>query len=592
MILSDSNLLQSSYGKALKNNSFKMLKFILQFTVLVWVFTSSTSVFSQQIYSTPWFEFDLADGWIRIDKGELLPKLPSIYSKAYEGYQANVGIYFGEDDSPLSELSVTKKETLKTLLPNHLVIADRFFTTDHGFPAHEYYVSSNGNRFRYIDVIVSDGEAKFSGSFWGLCPLTDSTFTTDRQILEMLHSVRPVIDPPIIIEQPLSASGQIGNKIELSIDYTSDALQNTIQWFHNGRLLGLNSKTLVLDNFVESMQGDYWATVTSFAGSVTSSKASVIVESFSPIPKIIRHPISMTVVSGQPIYLSVTAEGEGDLTYSWTKNGQKLLGQNRSFFEVPNSADGDSGEYSVTVKNKSGTTTSLPAIVNVLGNDSSSDLTFFVENVIVSTSEERATVPIKVLGFNNIGAYQFTLSWNPNLLKFVDLKESNGSLIHNGTNGYEISNQLTGTGKLTLVYVNPAFTDRTIDDNSILLELDFELLTDIDAQRVVRFDNHPTEQRVASFSGPKPTFQMIDGYVQMRLTTNFVSNSPKLSIAGLSKVVQLHFESELGEQYLIEGSDDLSNWAPDGPLIIGNGEQIQILRMNDKQRKFYRVTIQ
>ncbi|ATC63933.1 hypothetical protein CMV30_08190 [Nibricoccus aquaticus] len=87
------------------------------------------------------------------------------------------------------------------------------------------------------------------------------------------------------------------------------------------------------------------------------------------VPVITTQPQSQTVIVGDPATLSVVASGGGDtagtLSYQWKKNGMDITGATGSSYAIPATIFGDAGNYTVTVTNSIGSTTSSTAILAV-----------------------------------------------------------------------------------------------------------------------------------------------------------------------------------------------------------------------------------
>jgi len=81
-------------------------------------------------------------------------------------------------------------------------------------------------------------------------------------------------------------------------------------------------------------------------------------------PTITSQPASVTVLVGQPFTLSVTATGQG-LSYQWARDGMAIPAGTASIYSVNNSTTADSGAYTVTVSNASGSVQSSPATVMI-----------------------------------------------------------------------------------------------------------------------------------------------------------------------------------------------------------------------------------
>ena len=83
-------------------------------------------------------------------------------------------------------------------------------------------------------------------------------------------------------------------------------------------------------------------------------------------PTITNQPVNQTVASGQAGTYTVTATGDGPLSYQWYKNGAPISGATSSTYSTGATTASDSGAiYTVTVSNTAGTVTSTPASLTV-----------------------------------------------------------------------------------------------------------------------------------------------------------------------------------------------------------------------------------
>jgi hypothetical protein len=82
-------------------------------------------------------------------------------------------------------------------------------------------------------------------------------------------------------------------------------------------------------------------------------------------PVIISHPRQITVIEGEPLDLSVTAQGQIPFSYEWYKDGVLLPSSNASVLRIASSTEADSGQYFVKVINALGSATSNTALVRV-----------------------------------------------------------------------------------------------------------------------------------------------------------------------------------------------------------------------------------
>jgi hypothetical protein len=84
--------------------------------------------------------------------------------------------------------------------------------------------------------------------------------------------------PPVILEQPTSATCQTGGGLTLSVRGSS-YLPAVYQWYKDGlAVTGATSPELGLSAFSDAQAGAYWVVITSAAGSVRSATAQVSLE--------------------------------------------------------------------------------------------------------------------------------------------------------------------------------------------------------------------------------------------------------------------------------------------------------------------------
>jgi hypothetical protein len=105
--------------------------------------------------------------------------------------------------------------------------------------------------------------------------------------------------------------------------------------------------------------------VTNPGGSVTSEPASLVV--LPPeAPRITRHPASVEVAVGAAAEFSVSAEGDGALTYQWRRNGTPITGAGAATYRLAPAALADSGaRFDVVVRNAAASVTSDSATLSV-----------------------------------------------------------------------------------------------------------------------------------------------------------------------------------------------------------------------------------
>ena len=167
--------------------------------------------------------------------------------------------------------------------------------------------------------------------------------------------------PPFLLSQPASQYVGAGGTAILGVS-AAGALPRNYQWYHQGQLLPYNTNRLVLTNVQSQMLGDYYVVVSNPYGSVTSAVVSVVV---GDPPRITQHPTNTVVLAGDPLELSVEAEGNEPLFFRWYFNGQNT-GFTNQVFLFPNAQLFLEGQFYAVVSNYFGSVTSQIAQVTVL----------------------------------------------------------------------------------------------------------------------------------------------------------------------------------------------------------------------------------
>ena len=113
-----------------------------------------------------------------------------------------------------------------------------------------------------------------------------------------------------------------------------------------------------------------WVGLYEFNGAqyVISDYRNILVSAYFPAPidppVITSNPSSTVLDAGESTVLSVTASGTG-LTYLWKKDGQNIANSNSTSLVINSVTLSDSGDYTVTVSNSSGSVTSSVANISV-----------------------------------------------------------------------------------------------------------------------------------------------------------------------------------------------------------------------------------
>ncbi|PTY05504.1 hypothetical protein DB347_14080 [Opitutaceae bacterium EW11] len=170
---------------------------------------------------------------------------------------------------------------------------------------------------------------------------------------------------PTITSQPASVSVSIGDTATFSVT-ASSWYALSYQWRKNGNNITNGSgNTLTLSGVSAGDAGQYSVVVSNAYGSVISSDAKLTVGAPPSAPVISVQPSDQTVNSGQTVSFSVSAAGNPNPSFQWTKDGSNLSGQTKATLTLTDVQPAQGGLYAVVVSNSLGVVTSSPARLTV-----------------------------------------------------------------------------------------------------------------------------------------------------------------------------------------------------------------------------------
>lgn len=176
----------------------------------------------------------------------------------------------------------------------------------------------------------------------------------------------PPVQAPTIVIPPASQSVMEGQSAVFTV-IASGSAPLTFQWRFNGSALpGETADILTLSRVISANAGTYEVTVSNHGGTVTSSPASLVVESPPALPTLVKEPSSQTVSLGARAVLSASVSGRGPFRFLWLKNGVPLTNGDAAELIIPAAQASDAGEYLVAVSNPSGGVLSSPAALRVV----------------------------------------------------------------------------------------------------------------------------------------------------------------------------------------------------------------------------------
>lgn len=174
-----------------------------------------------------------------------------------------------------------------------------------------------------------------------------------------------------ITAQPESQTVPVGSNVVFSVTVSGTA-PLAYQWQREATnlsdstsILGSSSAQLTLLSVQTNDSAGYRVIVTNGVGAVTSSVASLFVDTQLTPPAITVHPQSSTSFWGSTFAFTASAGGSAPMHYQWRKNGASLAGATDTSLSFMKLHFTNSGSYDVRVTNAFGAATSQAAILTV-----------------------------------------------------------------------------------------------------------------------------------------------------------------------------------------------------------------------------------
>ena len=117
-------------------------------------------------------------------------------------------------------------------------------------------------------------------------------------------------------------------------------------------------------------------------GGDSSSSSSSGSSSTVSAPTITVQPVSQSVSSGTAVTFSVTATGDGTLSYQWYKDSTAISGATSASYAISSATSSSAGTYYVVVTNSGGSTTSSSATLTISATTTASCDTTYVDSVL------------------------------------------------------------------------------------------------------------------------------------------------------------------------------------------------------------------
>ena len=205
-----------------------------------------------------------------------------------------------------------------------------------------------------------------------------------------------VVSKPLIVTNPQPATVGLRNPATFSV--TALGLNLRYQWYSNSvstaigaPLAGQTNSTCSFTAITNSNGRYYSVVVTNTYGAATSSPAMLTV---TLLPYITLQPLDALITNGSSVTFTSAAAGPGTLTYQWLFQTNVLIsGATNTVLTFTNA--NQPGAYAMVVNNGSGSATSSPAQLTVVGrpimlsskfNAASGSYTFGYVNLAGSTN--------------------------------------------------------------------------------------------------------------------------------------------------------------------------------------------------------------
>ncbi|MFN7116943.1 MAG: gliding motility-associated C-terminal domain-containing protein [Saprospiraceae bacterium] len=145
------------------------------------------------------------------------------------------------------------------------------------------------------------------------------------------------------------------------------------------------------------------------------------------------------------------------------------------------------GTYTVTIEDGKSCGTSFQ--VNMSG---CTAVTFTLP-AVSALPGDNICVDVTVQNFDSIGSMQFSMSWDPEVVRFASVGGFNPALTGLTTNQFNVN---SGAGTLALAWFNTNLNGVTLPDSSAIFEVCFNVIGALGEDSPLQFTNNPTGQEI------------------------------------------------------------------------------------------------
>ncbi len=188
-------------------------------------------------------------------------------------------------------------------------------------------------------------------------------------------------------------------------------------------------------------------------------------------------------------------------------------------------------------------------------------------------------------GFQKATSAQFTLEWDPQVLRYTGVNGFGLPGLSQGNFGTTFVNQ----GKLTFSWEDPQGSGVTLPEGSTAFEVGFEVIGHSGDASALRFCDSPTV-REASLDFKLAEISTQDGEVTV------IGGKPSIRIlpGPAGGPFTLSIPTRSGLRYILESSDSLShpNWTALQTVVGDGAVRVLTATAGGKDKRFYRVQVQ
>ncbi|MBI4664534.1 MAG: immunoglobulin domain-containing protein, partial [Verrucomicrobia bacterium] len=510
-------------------------------------------------------------------------------------YQATVGLRLVLDASapPLAALGVPAAATLAKVPPtitvrlqDQIAIRNEPFTlavSATGAPQPSYRWQKNG-----IDLpsetssrlSVRSADLSDSGAYTVIVS-NPAGSASDTATVTVVERVR-------ILSPPTNQSVYAGDSTTLDV-VAEGTPPLRFQWLKNERVIpGATEAKLALKDVQVADAGRYAVVITNPAGSVISPEATLSVQAFRP-PAIVSQVLRQTAREGDNVTFSVEVIGTLPLNFEWQKDGKVIAGATGPVLELNTVSPADAGQYSVTVRNPYGASSSTGALTvysppRILA--SPQDLEVPQGAEVSYSVEAVGSAPLQYAWFKN-GDLMPTATNSTLILQGVREADS-GSYRVVVSNGF--GQAASPEFNLQVVQFEPPIITLQPSNRSALPGATVEFTVEASGRAPLGYQWFKNEIPIPGATNRVLTLSAVNDSdlgtysVMVKNPRGFVKSSgaaltfgiPSLAIAKPARLpdgrFSFSFPAQAGKTYVIEFSTDLQTWQTLPPVSSGSSQ--------------------